>query len=190
MHTQVHGKQLQVGDALRAHVEEHTATIVSKYFDRPAEATVTFSRDSRAFRCDAQVHLPSGLLANSSVTAPDIYAAFDNALGRVEKQIRRHKRQLKDHSRRMKSSVDADIPGAYLHASSASEKEAETADTSEALIIAGTQEDLNSLSVSQAATELEQIDRPFLLFRNDVHDRINFVYRREDGNIGWIDPGA
>ncbi|MEM6663200.1 MAG: ribosome-associated translation inhibitor RaiA [Pseudomonadota bacterium] len=190
MQIQVHGKQLQVGDALRGHVEEHLSEVVQKYLDRPTEANVTFSKDGRDFCCDAQVHLPTGMTATASASGPEIYAAFDRTSERIEKQIRRHKRQLKDHQKARKSPVDAAQMQAYVLASSDSEKEADETAGSDPVIIAGAPDGISALSVQQAVKEMEASDKPFLVFRNDVHDRINFVFRRDDGNIGWIDSGA
>ena len=96
MQVKVTGKQIDVGDALTEHVEKHLSETVAKYFDRPVDAVITFSRDARAFRCDAHVHLPTGLLAQASGRAQDVYAAFDQSAERIEKQLRRYKRRLRD----------------------------------------------------------------------------------------------
>lgn len=97
MHIQVKGKQVELGAALTGHVTRQLEACALKYFDRPVNATVTFSRDAHDFRCDALVHLPTGMTATARGQAPDCYAAFDQGAERIEKQLRRHKRRLRDH---------------------------------------------------------------------------------------------
>jgi ribosomal subunit interface protein len=114
MRVQVQGKQIDVGSALTEHVMQNLTAAIGKYFDGQAEATVTFSRDARAFRCDAHVHLPTGLVAASSATGHDVYAAFDQGAERIEKQIRRYKRRLRDHHQNRRKPIEAFEAPAYV----------------------------------------------------------------------------
>ena len=91
MHTRVSGKHIDVGEALTTHVEDQLEEAVTKYFDRPVEAAVVFSRDGFAYTCDATVHLSTGLRAKAHGENGEIYAAFEQACGRIEKQLRRYK---------------------------------------------------------------------------------------------------
>ena len=50
--------------------------------------------------------------------------------------------------------------------------------------------DIGEMSVSDAVMQLDLAEKPVLVFQNAGHGRINVVYRRDDGNIGWIDPGG
>ena len=93
----INGKHVDVGDALRAHVEEMLNTAVSKYFDRPLEGTVTFSREGVNFQVDISVHAARGVSMQVSAMAADAYAAFDASLAKIAKRLRRHKRRLRDH---------------------------------------------------------------------------------------------
>lgn len=97
MQITVSGKQVDTGEALRAHVEDHLGKMLKKYFERTVDAHATFSRDGPGFRCDCAAHLGTGLVAQASAEDPAVYAAFDSALDRLEKQIRRYKRKLRDH---------------------------------------------------------------------------------------------
>ncbi len=186
MHIQVNGKHIDVGESLSAHVEEQLTAAVSKYFDRPADAVVTFSKDGHNFRCDSTVHLATGLKAQSSATAGDIYAAFDQGATRIEKQIRRYKRRLKDHHNKRANPVDAIEAAAYVL--DAQTNEAEEPETLQPVIVAEMKHPVQVLSVGEAVMQMEFADKAFLMFRHDTTDRVNLVYRREDGNIGWIDP--
>ncbi len=190
MQIQVKGKQIDVGDALTEHVESALSGMVSKYFDRPVDAVITFSRDARAFRCDAHVHLPTGLNAQSSARAQDIYAAFDQSAERIDKQLRRYKRRLRDHHRERQGPIPAMAAPEYVLQASNFEDEAEEPDTLKPVIVAETTQDLPSFSVGEAVMQMELAGREHLLFRNDANGRFNLVYRREDGNVGWVDPST
>lgn len=190
MQIQIKGKQIDVGDALTEHVETQLSEMVSKYFDRPVEAMITFSRDARAFRCDSHVHLPTGLIAQSSAKAQEIYAAFEQSAERIEKQLRRYKRRLRDHHRDRQDRIPALATSEFVLESQTHEDEAEEPETLNPVIIAETRMDLPSFSVGEAVMQMELADRGHLLFRNDATGRFNLVYRRDDGNVGWIDPGA
>ena len=187
MHIQVKGKQIDVGQALTEHVTDNLTASISKYFDRPVDATVTFSKDGHSFRCDAHVHLPTGLVAQSSGQANDVYAAFDAGAERIEKQIRRYKRRLKDHHKDRRRPIEAVAAAAYV-IDAGSEAEQEEPESLQPAIIAEMTEDIQSLSVGEAVMQMELADRSFLMFRNDASSRVNLVFRRDDGNIGWIDP--
>ncbi len=188
MHIQVNGKHIDVGESLSAHVEEHLTAAVAKYFDRPADAVVTFSKDGHNFRCDSTVHLATGLKAQSSATAGDIYAAFDQGAERIEKQIRRYKRRLKDHHQKRANPIDAhEVPAYVLDAQTS---EAEEPETLQPVIVAEMKHPVQVLSVGEAVMQMEFADKSFLIFRHDTTERVNLVYRRDDGNIGWIDPAS
>ncbi|MEM9061314.1 MAG: ribosome-associated translation inhibitor RaiA [Pseudomonadota bacterium] len=186
MHIQVNGKQIDIGNSLSNHVENNLAAAVSKYFDRPADAVVTFSKDGHGFRCDATVHLATGLTAQSSATANEIYAAFDQSADRIEKQVRRYKRRLKDHHRKRERPVDATAAPAYvLDTQTTADEEPETL---QPVIVAEMTHPVQVLSVGEAVMQMEFADKAFLIFRHDKTGRVNVVYRRDDDNVGWVDP--
>jgi ribosomal subunit interface protein len=188
MRIHVHGKQIDVGESLRTHVTGRLEEAVSKYAERPVEATVTFSRDGYAFVCDASVHLSTGMTAQATSRAPDAYAAFEGCTTRMEKQLRRYKRRLKNHHQKWNGNPGAalDVAMSVLQAEPDTGEEAPEA--FEPVVIAETRMRVRSLSVGEAVMQLELASEPCLVFRNDSHGGINVVYRRSDGNIGWIDP--
>lgn len=188
MHIQVIGKQIDVGAALTEHVESALANAIAKYFDRPVDATVTFSKDRHNFRCDANVHLPTGLVVQSTASAADVYAAFDQGTDRIEKQIRRYKRRLKDHHHNRKKPVEAFAAPAYVLETAEFAQEADEPETLQPVIVAEMTQAIQSLSVGEAVMQMELADKTFLMFRNDASGRVNLVFRRDDGNVGWIDP--
>ena len=187
MHIQVKGHQIDVGDALRGHVEERLASAVSKYSERPVNGSVTFSRDRHAFKCDASVHLSTGLTVQAHATANEIYNALDQGVERIEKQLRRYKRRLKDHHHKRQN---GEIPAVSVQSYVLESQDDDQAGEADAQppIIAETQTNIQSLSVGEAVMQMELAHKPFLMFRNDANGRFNVVYQRDDGNIGWIDP--
>lgn len=187
MKIQVHGKQLDVGDALRAHVGTQLNEMVTKYSARPVEAVVTFSRDRHEFLCDATVHLSTGLTTQARSHANDVYESFDGTLDRMETQLRRYKRRLKNHHNSRMSPIKSISASTYVISSDQKAGDDEP-ETLQPVIIAEAAASVSSLSVGEAVMQMELSHANMLVFRNDAHGRVNVVYRRDDGNIGWIDP--
>lgn len=195
MQLTVTGKQINVGDALRDHVFEELDRGVSKYFDDAIDAHVAFGRDAHLFRCDISVHARRGVMMKASGASDEIYVAFDQALSRAEKQLRRYKRRLRDHHRtdaRADAAQNsfASIPArAYVLAAEEDETvEREDVGDGHPVVIAETDTAILSLTVGEAVMRMDLADQAALLFRNKAHGGLNLVYRREDGNIGWVDP--
>jgi ribosomal subunit interface protein len=189
MRIQVSGKQIDVGDALQTHVEERIGDIVDKFAERPVEAVVVFSRDRHEYCADASLHLSTGLTVQSKSKADEIYAAFDAASERMEKQLRRYKRRLKDHHQRNREApIEAIGAPSYILAGGQDHEDAAEPDTLQPVIVAETEIRVQSLSVGEAVMQMELAGAPLLVFRNNAHGGVNVVYLRDDGNIGWIDP--
>lgn len=186
MNLRISGKQIDIGNALREHVDGRVADGVAKYFDRPFEGHVVFSKEGSGFRADCVVHLATGLMAQAQGTDPgDIYACFDKAAERLEKQIRRYKRRLKDHHSQNSAAEQLAAANTMISAEEESSNEFETLDP---VVIAETQTDVWELTVREAVIRLELAGGPALMFRNAGHGGLNMIYRRPDGNIGWVDP--
>jgi ribosomal subunit interface protein len=188
MRIQVTGKQIDIGDALRAHVEARVGDVVGKYADRAVEAMAIFSRDRHEFVADASVHLPTGMSAQARARADEIYAAFETAMDRLEKQLRRYKRRLKDHHRAREFPIEAVDAPSYILASGHDHAEDAEPATLQPIIVAEMETRVPFLSVGEAVMQMELAGAGMLVFRNDAHGGVNVVYRRDDGNIGWIDP--
>lgn len=187
MQVKITGKHIDVGDALSTHVEGRLADAVTKYAERPVDGAVVFSRDGHGFKCDASVHLSTGLTAKAQAMNSDIYAAFEQTAERIEKQLRRYKRRLKDHHQTRNGRVEAFAAPSYVIQSADDEQESVETGT-EPVIIAEMKTDIQSLSVGDAVMQMELAHAPFLVFKNDANARINIVFQREDGNVGWLDP--
>ncbi|PWE33639.1 ribosome-associated translation inhibitor RaiA [Maritimibacter sp. 55A14] len=184
---QISGKQIDIGDALKIHVEQGLDAVVEKYAERPTDANVVFSRDAHEYVCEATVHLSTGLTAQARARATEIYGAFEQCCDKMEKQLRRYKRRLKNHHRERTSPVETIGASTYILASSDADEDTDT-DTLQPIIVAEMETKVPSLSVGEAVMQMELAGAPILVFRNEGHDGVNVVYRRDDGNIGWIDP--
>ncbi len=188
MRYQVSGIHIDVGDALRQHVETELNEVVRKYAERPTDANVIFSKDATEFVCEATVHLSTGLTSQAKAHAFDIYECFDKCCDKIEKQMRRYKRRLKDHHRDRSAPIESLSASSYILAGSKDEPEELEPETLQPIIIAEMKTKIKSLSVGEAVMQMELDGAPVIVFKNERNDGLNVVYRREDGNIGWIDP--
>ncbi len=185
MQIHVSGKQIDIGDALRGHVKSRLDASVAKYFGDSVDGAVVFAREGNFYRADCAVHLKSGMHLHAEGRAADIYASFDQAVDRIEKRLRRYKTRLKEHHGRGAKASPAIPAQSFIIAD---KEEAEEPASLEPLIIAEAPEQVRTLTVGEAVMQLNLADAPALLFRNSAHGALNVVYRRPDGNIGWIDP--
>ncbi len=187
MHYKITGKQIDIGASLNTYVEDELGGIVGKYSGRPTDAHVVFSRDGHGYQCEIILHLSTGLMVQSHATENEIYPAFDKAGEKIDKQLRRYKRRLKDHHHKRKEPVALSQGSSYILAGSEDDQSPEP-DTLQPIIVAEMETKIPSLSVGEAVMQMELAGAPVLVFQNEGHERVNVVYRREDGNIGWIDP--
>jgi ribosomal subunit interface protein len=188
MNFQVSGRQIDIGEALQSHVRNELTSAVEKYAGRPTAAQVIFSKDAHEYCCEATVHLSTGLTAQARAYATEIYACFDQCTEKLDKQLRRYKRRLKDHHRSRIKPVESIGAASYILASGGNSEDSEP-DTLQPMIIAEMETQVPSLSVGEAVMQMELQGAPLLVFRNEGQKSgVNIVYRRDDGNIGWIDP--
>jgi ribosomal subunit interface protein len=194
MRIQVAGRQMDVGEALRTRIESELASGVGKYFSRATDAVVTVGKNGGAsIEVDCTVHLSSGISLQAEGQGGDAHSAFDDALGKLEKRVRRYKRRLRNHHADNKSPLPAETASAYVLAPLQEEEDngAEAPANGEAapLVIAEAIKPVRTMTVSTAVMQLDLAESPALMFRNAANGELNVVYRRPDGNIGWIDPG-
>lgn len=196
MQVQVTGKHVDVGEALRARVSDELSTSISKYFDRDGGgADVVVSREGPAFRVDCAVTLATGQQLTTQGLGDDAHLAFDAALEKLSKRIRRYKNRLKSHHGQQVAKQAAENAAYFVIAASDADtlddEEPETGNGQafpEPMIIAETERPVQSMTVSMAVMELDLTEAQTIVFRNAAHGGLSVVYRRPDGNIGWIDP--
>ena len=184
MHITVTGKQVDVGDALRGHVEDRITASAEKYFGNPIDAQIVFSREGSRHRVDCSVHVGAGIHVKAHASAEDAHAGFDAAAERVEKRLRRYKRRLRNHHK----SAPVELVEAASYVLSAEEEHDEHTEDVQPVIVAESTTDIPTVSVSEAVMRLDLANVPVLMFRNSAHGGLSVVYRREDGNFGWVDP--
>ncbi len=188
MQLSVKGKQLDVGDALRTHVSDSLSRILGKYFGDAIEVSVTFSRHGHLYRAVVAAHVGRGIQVQAQGDADEPYPAFDSAADRLAKRLRRYKRRLRNHHKDAGPVLAALPAQQYILAGDAESEAAEDEIDGRPVVVAEMTTEIPSLTVSEAVMRMDLAELPALMFRNSSHSGLNMVYRRPDGNIGWIDP--
>jgi ribosomal subunit interface protein len=190
MKIQVSGKHVDVGDALKTRVEVELTSGISKYFERGGDADVTFCKEGFLFKADCLVKLASGQTLVAHGTGGDAHSAFDSLLERIEARVRRYKRRLKNHHAPVRSELASVtvLRAADFNDDDDIDDGLDPSAPPSAMVIAETEAPLKTMTVSAAVLEMEMSNYPVILFRNAGHGGLSVIYRRPDGNIGWIDP--
>lgn len=186
MTLRVSGKHMDIGDAFRSRIEARIGEVMGKYFDRGFSGQVTVEKQGSRFAADCNLHLASGTDIQAAGQAQDPQGAFDMAAERIENRLRRYKSKLKAH---VNTAVAHDITYRVVESLPDDDHEEVAADYAPA-IIAESAMALATMTVAAAVMELDLKDGPVFVFRNAKDGQVNMVYRRADGNVGWIDPAA
>ncbi len=198
MQLSVQGKQLDVGDAMRVHIDDRLRRTLDKYFGDALEVTVTVGREAHLYRAIIAAHVGRGIHIEAQGEAEEPYPAFDLACDHLAKRLRRHKRRIRQHHKEPSNVVDG-LPAQQYILSSAYDDDSEDSDgpfdasndggePEQPIVVAEMSTQILSLTVSEAVMHMDLASTPALMFRNSAHGGLNMIYRREDGNIGWIDP--
>lgn len=183
MSLRVSGKNMDIGDALRTRATEQFDALVLKYFDGRYEGHLTLAHDGAGYRADCMVHLDSGVVLQTGSHGAEPIAAYEAVVEVINKRLRRYHRKLKSHQRKGTEGTTA-----LSYVLAAPTEEEELHEDYAPPVIAETTSSLRSLSVGEAVMELDLAQRDVVVFRHAGHGGLNVVYRRADGNIGWIDP--
>lgn len=184
MGLRISGKHMNIGEALSQRIQDRMDDAVSKYFDRGHSAQVTIEKSGSRSACDCTIHLDTGVVLQAAASGHDATACFDDAANKIEKRLRRYKGRLKNHH----SAVHGVPADAGYSIFEAPPEEAELPEDYNPVIIAESSTKLATQTVAQAVLQLDLKDSPVVVFTNAASGQINVVYRRADGNIGWIDP--
>jgi ribosomal subunit interface protein len=188
MPLRVSGKNLDIGESLRTHVMDKVQTMIARYFDGKVTGHVVISPEGSAYRADCSLHLSSGMNLQSEGRAHEPYASFEQAADKIERRLRRYKKRLKehasghDHTPAIPSGVE--IAEAVFEQPTHEEAPADFAP----VVVAESAQKLKTMSVASAVSELDLTGAPVVLFQHATSSRLNIVYRRRDGAIGWLDP--
>ena len=199
MELEIHGKQLDVGDTLRAHVEEKLGEIDSKYFNHATSANVTFAKEGHGhglIRVTISYLVSKGIYINAEAENKDAYSAFDTAAEKAAKRLRRNKKKLRDHHARGDKTPEDAIIEARNYTLSMQEFDGAGQDNNEEqtpdepIVIAEMTTMIENITVSDAVMRLDLSGESALMFRNAQTQELSMIYRRSDGNIGWVDPSV
>ncbi len=190
MPLRVSGKNLDIGESLRAHVLDKVQSLIARYFDGKVTGHVVMSPEGSSFRTDCALHLSSGVNLQSEGRAHEPYASFEQAADKIERRLRRYKKRLKEHA----SGPEPELGGRerlevanFVIEPPADDFEESSMDYSPVVVAEGAQP-LKTLSVASAVAELDLTGAPVVVFQHATNSRVNIVYRRRDGAIGWLDP--
>ena len=186
MSLRISGKHMEIGDAFRTRIEGRIREAIDKYFDGGFSGHVTVAKSGARFSADCMVRLDSGMALQTGGEAQEPVAAFEMAAERFEKRLRRYKRRLKSHHTTAADSIDV----SYQVIAPVADEDEEVPEDYAPAIVAESTVSLERMTVASAVIELDAKDGPVLVFRNAGNGQVNVVYRRADGNIGWIDPSA
>lgn len=191
MEIKVTGRKINVGEALTTHIEDRLSTIAEKYFNRSIDAAVIMSKEGHLYRADCTLHAGSGIRMQSHGEASDPYGAFEAASEKMEKQLRRYKRRIKNHHNSPSRDAVQELANDIVLAPHDEEVNGEAAslDDHQPMIIAEARTEIPTLSVGDATMLMDLANATVFMFRNAKSDSLEVVYRRPDGNIGWISPG-
>ena len=188
MTLRVSGKNVDIGEALRTHTIDRVGDVLGRYFSGGYNGHVTVEKEGHGYRTECAIHLRSGLSIQTVGSAHDPYPSVDQAVERLEKRLRRHKGKIREHHAGKDHRVEEDDTVGAYRVIEAPDEEADVPQDYAPIVIAETTKALKRLSVGEAVVELDLTGESFVVFRHASHGGLNLVYRRRDGNIGWIDP--
>ena len=182
---------MDVGERLRRHVEARLNDGVAKYFDHALDSHVVFEPEGPLVRADISVHVGRGIQVQGHGSAEDAQNAFDLAMERIAKRLRRNKRRLRDHHRKSGSARREEaLTAQHVILADPADGPDDEADVGSPLVVAETVSEIESMTVGEAVMRIDLAAQPVVLFRNAAHGGLNVIYRRGDGNLGWLDPSG
>lgn len=182
MSVKISGKNVDLGNSLREYISKETENLIDKYLGEEIESVVTIEKDNRLFDTEVCSHLHKGFIIKTNGTSDDPYKSFDSALERLEERIKKHKHRIKNKQRRLEWTKGIEATGYIV------ERRDSSGDSDEEHLVIAEQEGyILALSVSEAVMKLDLTEMPVVMFKNADSGRINAVYKRSDGHIGWID---
>ena len=187
MQRSINGKQLDVDAALREYIEGQLPSVVGKYLENPTDSHVTMSKQGHEVRADVTVPVGIGILLRIHAEAGDAYAAVDQVAEHVDKSLSRYKRRLRDHHKGRPDNAVV-LPALQYISEAESDAVEDSSEPDQPVIVAELETKIEKFTPGDAVMRIDLANLPAMMFRNVSHGRRNMVYRRSDGNIGWVDP--
>ena len=188
MTLRISGKNIAIGESLKQHVLDKVQTAIGRYFDGAVSGHVVLTPEGSGYRADCTLHLSSGVSLQAEGKGQAPYASVDQAVDRIEKRLRRYKRRLKEHHAPTNGAGTAEARTVANYVIEAPKEDDEDSGEYAPVIVAEASAQLKSLSVASAVEELDLTGAPVVVFQHAGSARVNIVYRRRDGAIGWVDP--
>ena len=158
-------------DGLRSYAEEKVQRI-HKYLRRPIEAHVILAVEKQRHIAEVVV-TANHVNITATEETDDLYSAIDLAMGKVERQAKRHAAKYKEHKGGTPTAATATPPADADRPRPAIQTQRVT---------------VNPMSVDEAVIQLKVLKDDFLLFTNAATETLSVLYRRKDGNYGLIEP--
>jgi len=190
MALRISGKNMSIGEALRSHVRSRIDMAATKFAAEPLNGHITIEPEGSGFRAECTLHFRTGTTLQVEAEAQEPYASFNRAFDRIEERLRRSKRRVRNKTALHDIEAAAPSEGANGAAHLAPLRDGMDDEKDEAFspaVIAEPPAHLKEMTVSNAVLQLDDANMPLVVFRHAMDGRPSIVYRRADGNIGWID---
>lgn len=179
----VSGKNVEIGDSLRAFVIAEVKEAMENSVGEFIGANVVINKDKNFFSCEVSVHISMGFSLRSSSQDVDAYNCVSHAINILKQRTKRYKARLKQ-KHRTRRDEGAMLSSNFVLASVQEEEKV----IDNPVIIAEVANNISSLTVGDAVMQLDLSEVPVLVFKNSNTDSLNVVYKRADGNIVWVAP--
>jgi putative sigma-54 modulation protein len=176
MQVSVIGRHLEATEALKQYATERFERL-DKYLPRNSHATITLSVVKKVHHISEAMIKAGGLLIQAAEETEEMYSSIDLLYEKIERRVRKYKERLTDHKHQTGVSEMAYVEQAEAHPEDRIPQ-----------IIKTKQFDLKPMQAEEAVMQMELLDKPFFVFANATSGQVNVIYRRNDGNVGLIEP--
>jgi len=172
MHIELTFKNLDPTDALKDYATKRLSKL-DKYMDKPAEAHVVLSVERRRHKADITLNA-DGAVINAVEITEDMYSAIDMVMDKLDRQVKKHKEKIQDKKSQAKSHQEGEVA-----ASGADQKPR---------IVYERGYFVKPMSVEEAVLQIDITPNNFIIFQNTDSKQINMIYKRQDGDLGLVEP--
>ena len=187
MKIDISGQNLDTGESFRDYAETNLQKSIDKYFDRAIAGSVILKKSLNNFSVKIIVTLTRRTKLETSGNSSDAHAAFDIALGKAEKRLRRYKRRLKDYRAKGDKKELIFAQETVLDSKDDFEEEMNNEDGMPPVLMELSY-NIEEMTTEEAIMKFDLENLNALMYRNVSHQGLNMLYRRNDGAIGWVDP--
>ena len=187
MKIDISGQNLDTGESFRDYAETNLKKSIDKYFERAIAGSVILKKSLNNFSVKIIVTLTRRTKLETSGSSSDAHAAFDIALEKAEKRLRRYKRRLKDYRSKGDKKELIFAQETVLDSKDDLEEEVINEDGMPPVLMELSY-NIEEMTTEEAIMKFDLENLNALMYRNISHQGLNMLYRRNDGAIGWVDP--